>query len=54
MNNAQAKKMDRESSRFFRCGRIQFSKEAERRLFFFLTLAMLLMGMLELLRSHFS
>lgn len=33
-------------SRFKKFGRIRFSKNAERTLFFFLTLAMLLMGLL--------
>lgn len=54
MNKTPAKQMERESSRFFKFGRIRFSKEAERRLFFFLTMAMLMMGLLELMQSHFN
>jgi hypothetical protein len=54
MNTTPVIQIDRKSSRFLKLGRIQFSKEAERRLFFFLTLAMLLMGLLELLLSRFS
>jgi hypothetical protein len=54
MNKTSEKLMDRKSGGFLKFGRIQFSKETERRLFFFLTMAMLLAGLLELLLSHLA